>query len=158
VRVRELNALRAAGVRGSEGFWRDGNFELPIGELQFVAEMFRIVEEDRVQQSRQFVLRSNPHLHEHTVVDVCHNVRRCSADHMGLTDVISELQPLCYVLIRISNHQVCEGKVDPRGVVSLLQRRVNGARCIGDGHQVFRRCIGHHYFAVIVEFGRGTIA
>src|SRR6266487_2458810 len=131
--------------------------KLPIGEYQGMAQSLRIVQVNRMEQSRQLIFDSNPRLYEHAVVDICDHVSRRSADHFGLTDVIGQLHAFRHLLVRIGDNPVRKREIDCSGVIGLLQRCVDGRRGVCNSHQIFGRCVGHHFFSVVVKLRGRTI-
>ena len=92
-----------------------------------------------MHHSRQFVLCPDPHLHEHAISDVRHDVSRCSTNHGGLADVVGVRQAWAQVTVGVADNQVRKWEVDCRRVVNCFERCVNGWRRAGGSDRVLSR-------------------
>ena len=92
----------------------NGRVDFPIGENQVVPKMLGIVEVNRVEHSRQFVFRADPHLCKDSIACKSYDVSGNASNDCGLADTISVPQPRSHVAIRVRDDDVGKGKVDPR--------------------------------------------
>ena len=146
-----------AAFAGSERAGRDLRIERPVRQIHVVAQHQRIVQVNRAQLARQFVVGADPDLREHVAVRERHHVGGGAADFLRLADVERHFHAFREVLVRIGNHQIGERKVDRRRIERSRERCVDGRRRNRGGDEILGRREGRHRLAVVIELGGRTV-
>jgi len=137
---------------------RHHRIHFPARQLHLMALSQRVATVHRAQHPRQLVVGTDPDLHEDLVVGECHHVGTRPADDLRLTDVEGADQTGGETAVGVGEQDVGEREIDACVPERRLERLVDRWRCGGDGNEVFRRRMGGHRPAVIVERGGRTIA